>query len=70
MSDKHASEFERRNLVESLKAQARLCERIASECWDEDTARQFRQMSKECADAAAEEAKPAVQAVWPVVLAF
>jgi hypothetical protein len=70
MTDKRASEYERRQLTECLLAQAKLCERIAEQSQDEETAKRFRQMSKECKEAAKEQTEPSVQAVWPAVLAF
>jgi hypothetical protein len=41
-------------IAERLRAHARLCEQIASECWNESTAEKLRAMARECADAAAE----------------
>jgi len=70
MMDKPASDFERQHMAECLLAQAQLCEKIASQCWDEDTAKKFRQMSKDCKEAARTQTEPSVQAVWPTVLAF
>jgi hypothetical protein len=47
--------FARKKLADCLAAQARLCERIAGECADEERALEFRTLSRECQDAAVEE---------------
>jgi hypothetical protein len=47
--------FARKRLAECLAAQARLCERIAGECADEERAQTFKDLSRECQDAAAQE---------------
>lgn len=54
MTNRPASGFARRQIAQSLLAQAHLCERIAAACWDEDTAAKFRTTARECGDAAAE----------------
>lgn len=41
-------------IAERLLAHARLCEQIACECWNEDTAAKLRLMARDCALAAAE----------------
>jgi hypothetical protein len=46
------SSFLRDRMAECLKAQARLCERIASECWSEKIAGKFKRLAQECNEAA------------------
>ncbi len=41
-------------IAERLLAHARLCEEIARECWNEETAEKLRRMANECASTAAE----------------
>jgi hypothetical protein len=64
------SPFQRDRLVACLMAQARICDRIAAESWNEETALKFRKFANDCEVAAASEkdraAKPTTQAVWPV----
>ena len=40
-------------MAECLIGQARLCERIASSCVDEKTIHKFKQLAKDCKEAAA-----------------
>jgi Flp pilus assembly pilin Flp len=42
-----------KRVADCLKGQARLCKRIASECWNEETASKFERLAQECNDAAA-----------------
>jgi hypothetical protein len=39
-------------IAERLLAHARLCEQIARECWNEDTAEKLRRMARDCTLAA------------------
>jgi hypothetical protein len=39
-------------IAERLLAHARLCEQIACECWNEDTAEKLRRMARDCTLAA------------------
>jgi len=58
-----------KHMAEVLLGQAHLCERIAAECSDEDTAKKYKVLARGCRDAAAkheDDDKPQ----WPVVLAF
>ena len=41
-------------IAERLLAHARLCEQIARECWNEDTAEKLRRMARDCSLAAAQ----------------
>ncbi len=41
-------------IAERLLAHARLCEQIARECLNEETAHQLRRMAQDCAQAAAQ----------------
>ena len=41
-------------IAERLLAHARLCEQIARECWNEDTAEKLRRMARDCTLAAAQ----------------
>lgn len=43
---------ERKNLIDCLRAQAELCLKMASHCWDEERAEALRQMARECLDGA------------------
>jgi hypothetical protein len=53
-------------IAESLRGQARICQSIASECWDEDRASRFEAMARQCNQAAASaERDGATQAAWP-----
>jgi hypothetical protein len=51
------SRFEHRHMAECLLAQAQLCERIASYCWNEETAKKFNSTAQECKKAAARSRK-------------
>ena len=42
------SRFEHRPMAECLLAQAQLCERIASYCWNEETAKKVNSTAQEC----------------------
>ncbi|HZQ12717.1 MAG TPA: hypothetical protein VFB31_07905 [Pseudolabrys sp.] len=51
-------------IAERLRAHARLCEHIAQECWNEETAQKLRLMANDCARAAGEIAsQPAAAAL-------
>jgi hypothetical protein len=54
-------------MADCLRAQARICERIASECWNEETAGKFETLARKCNAAAAgtESENTVIQAVWP-----
>ncbi len=41
-------------IADRLLAHARLCEQIAQECWNKDTAQKLRRMAEDCARTAAE----------------
>jgi len=41
-------------IAERLLAHARLCEQIARECWNDDTAEKLRRMARDCTLAAAQ----------------
>jgi hypothetical protein len=58
-----------KHMAEVLMGQAHLCERIAAECPDEDTAKKYKTLAQECRDAAAKHAENEKRQ-WPVVLAF
>ena len=64
------SDFDNRKMAACLRAQARLCERMASLCWSEDEAGQYRAMALECEQAADAQAKAVTQAAWPAIYAF
>ena len=53
MPGSSSSQFERDRMAECLIGQARLCERIASSCVDEKTIHKFKQLAKDCKEAAA-----------------
>jgi len=59
--------FLRDRLPDRLKAQARLCERIASECWSEKIAGMFERLAQECDEAVAIKESQCVntRAAWP-----
>ena len=44
-------------MAECLLAQAQFCERIASYCWNEETAEKFNSTAQECKKAAARSRK-------------
>ena len=44
---------QRDRMAAALRAQARICERIATECWDEDVAGTYSTMAQQCTEAAA-----------------
>jgi hypothetical protein len=50
------SRFEHRHMA-CLSARAQLCERIASYCWNEETAKKFNRTAQECKKAAARSRK-------------
>jgi hypothetical protein len=52
MVQTQSSHFEDRKTAESLLGQAHLCERIASDCADETAAEKFRQLARDCRQAA------------------
>ena len=66
-SKKPTSSFLRDRMAECLKAQARLCERIASECWSEEIAGKFERLAQECNEGAAIKEPQSVisRAAWP-----
>jgi hypothetical protein len=41
-----------KHMAEALLGQAHLCDRIAAECSDEDTAKKYQMLARECRDAA------------------
>ena len=41
-------------IAERLLAHARLCEQIARDCWNEDTAEKLRRMARDCTLTAAQ----------------
>ena len=45
-------------IAQRLLAHARLCEQIARECWNEETAEKLRRMAQDCTLAAAQIAPP------------
>jgi hypothetical protein len=58
-----------KHMAEVLLGQAHLCDRIAAECSDEDTATKYKVLARECRDAA-DRHDDDVKPQWPVVLAF
>jgi hypothetical protein len=52
-------------MADCLTAQARICERIASECWSEEIASKFEGRARKCNDAARVNEGVTIQAVWP-----
>jgi hypothetical protein len=58
-----------KHMAEVLLGQAHLCDRIAAECSDEDTATKYKRLARECRDAAVVHDRDD-EPQWPVVLAF
>jgi len=56
MSSDHTSEAQPKAsaIAQRLLAHARLCEQIARECWNEETAKKLRLMARDCAQTAAQ----------------
>jgi hypothetical protein len=52
-------------MAECLAGQAHICDRIASECWNEEMAITFEGLARDCNDAAA-----VTRAEWPAIRAF
>jgi hypothetical protein len=52
-------------MAECLTGQAHICDRIASECWNEEMAITFEGLARDCNDAAA-----VTRAEWPAIRAF
>ena len=50
---KNQDTAQRERMAEALRAQARICERIATECWDENVAGKYSTMAQQCTEAAA-----------------
>jgi hypothetical protein len=63
----HTSSFLRDRMAEYLREQARLCERIANECWSEKIAGKFKRLAQECDEAAVMKEPQSVitRAAWP-----
>lgn len=61
----HGSAFERQQMANCLMGQARLCERIARACLDQERAQKFKRLARECRDAAAREMAPAAGGMRP-----
>ena len=62
--------FERNKLADCLMGQAHLCERMASDCADEEAAEKLKLLARQCLAAAGEELALKTKLEWPVVLAF
>jgi hypothetical protein len=45
--------FDHDRLAACLRAQAKICEKAASMCWNEEIASKFEGLARECSDAAA-----------------
>jgi hypothetical protein len=51
----YATSFDRHETDDSLLGHAQLCERIARICADEESAMRFRNLARQCRDAAAQD---------------
>ncbi len=48
----YQSDFERRQMAEALQAQAQFCDELASACFDENRAEEFKRSANKCRTAA------------------
>jgi hypothetical protein len=60
-----SSSFLRDRMADCLTAQARICARIASECWSEEIASKFEGRARKCNEAARAKEGVTIRAVWP-----
>jgi len=73
MKTRPEADYDRQHMADCLMAHAHLCERIVTRCWDEEPAKKYHELARECRVAAAEQLgkrdDAGLNAVWPAVLA-